>query len=52
MYEKCGMRVRAAQEAVKIKDAESWLRLLEAAGRNTTEGREIEAAGVAVFGKK
>ena len=51
MYEKCGMRVRAAEEAVKIKDAETWAKLLEAAGRNTQEGREIERLGMAVFKK-
>ncbi|KAK3692170.1 Vps16, N-terminal region-domain-containing protein [Podospora appendiculata] len=51
MYEKCGMRVKAAEEAVKIKDAEAWSRLLEAAGRGTTEGREIERLGLAVFKK-
>lgn len=49
MYEKCGMRVKAAEEAVKLKDAEAWARLLEAAGRNTTEGREIERLGLTVF---
>jgi len=52
MYEKCGMRVRAAEEAVKIKDAEAWARLLDAAGRNTPEGRDIERLGQSVFGKK
>lgn len=51
MYEKCGMRVKAAEEAVKTKDAEAWMRLLEAAGKNTTEGREIERLGSAVFKK-
>ncbi|KAL2024702.1 hypothetical protein VTK56DRAFT_6903 [Thermocarpiscus australiensis] len=51
MYEKCGMRVKAAEEAVKIKDAEAWGRLLEAAGRATSEGREIERLGLAVFKK-
>lgn len=51
MYEKCGMRVKAAEEAVKIKDGEAWERLLEAAGRNTTEGREIEKLGQQVFRK-
>ncbi|KAK0621199.1 Vps16, N-terminal region-domain-containing protein [Bombardia bombarda] len=51
MYEKCGMRVKAAEEAVKIKDAESWSKLLEAAGRGTQEGREIERLGLAVFKK-
>jgi vacuolar protein sorting-associated protein 16 len=51
MYEKCGLRVKAAEEAVRIKDAESWQRLLEAAGRNTQEGRDIERLGQAVFKK-
>ncbi|OHF03664.1 hypothetical protein CORC01_00983 [Colletotrichum orchidophilum] len=51
MYEKCGMRVKAAEEAVKLKDAEAWGRLLEAAGRGTQEGREIEKLGAAVFKK-
>ncbi len=49
MYEKCGMRVKAAQEAVRAKDAEAWNRLLEAAGRGTSEGREIEQLGHGVF---
>lgn len=51
MYEKCGMRVKAAEEAVKMRDAEAWSRLLEAAGRGTSEGREIERLGLAVFKK-
>ncbi|KAF5000719.1 hypothetical protein FGRMN_1560 [Fusarium graminum] len=51
MYEKCGMRVKAAQEAVRLKDSESWERLLEAAGRGTQEGREIERLGQSVFKK-
>ncbi|KIH92692.1 hypothetical protein SPBR_02318 [Sporothrix brasiliensis 5110] len=45
MYEKCGMKVKAAQEAVKAKDAEAWKRLLESAGRGTAEGQEIEQLG-------
>ncbi|EAA33636.3 vacuolar protein sorting-associated protein 16 [Neurospora crassa] len=49
MYEKCGMRVKAAEEAVKFKDAEAWARLLEEAGRGTQEGREIERLGQSVF---
>ncbi|KAF9877506.1 hypothetical protein CkaCkLH20_05206 [Colletotrichum karsti] len=49
MYEKCGMRVKAAEEAVKLRDGEAWTRLLEAAGRNTTEGREIEKLGANIF---
>lgn len=51
MYEKCGMRVKAAEEAVKIKDQEAWQKLLEAAGKNTPEGREIERLGHQVFKK-
>jgi vacuolar protein sorting-associated protein 16 len=51
MYEKCGMRVKAAEEAVRLRDAEAWARLLEAAGRGTTEGHEIERLGQAVFKK-
>ncbi|CCF45015.1 hypothetical protein CH063_14233 [Colletotrichum higginsianum] len=51
MYEKCGLRVKAAEEAVKLKDAEAWGRLLEAAGRGTQEGRDIERIGSAVFKK-
>lgn len=51
MYEKCGMRVKAAEEAIKIRDAEAWVRLLEAAGKTTVEGREIERLGAAVFKK-
>ncbi|KAH7342777.1 vacuolar protein-like protein sorting vps16 [Rhexocercosporidium sp. MPI-PUGE-AT-0058] len=45
MYEKCGMRVKAAEEAVKIKDAEAVDRLRDAAGVGTVEGREIERLG-------
>ncbi|KAI1265082.1 vacuolar protein sorting-associated protein [Xylariaceae sp. FL1019] len=51
MYEKCGMRVKAAEEAVKLRDAESWMRLLEAAGKTTPEGHEIERLGGQVFKK-
>ena len=51
MYEKCGMKVKAAEEAVRLKDVEAWQRLLEAAGRGTQEGREIERLGNAVFKK-
>ncbi|KAH9906444.1 vacuolar protein sorting-associated protein 16 [Xylariomycetidae sp. FL2044] len=52
MYEKCGQRVKAAEEAVKMKDAEAWMRLLEAAGgKNTPDGREIERLGAQVFKK-
>lgn len=42
MYEKCGMRVKAAEEAVKIRDLESLERLREAAGVGTVEEREIQ----------
>jgi vacuolar protein sorting-associated protein 16 len=51
MYEKCGMKVKAAEEAVRLKDLESWNRLLEAAGRGTQEGREIERLGAVAFKK-
>jgi vacuolar protein sorting-associated protein 16 len=51
MYEKCGMKVKAAEEAVRLKDVENWTRLLEAAGRGTQEGREIERLGNPVFKK-
>ncbi|KAI1393847.1 vacuolar protein sorting-associated protein 16 [Hypoxylon trugodes] len=51
MYEKCGMRVKAAEEAVKARDAEAWARLFEAAGKNTPEGRDIERLGAQVFKK-
>ncbi len=51
MYEKCGMPVKAAAEAVKLKDAEAWGRLLEAAGRGTAEGKEIERLGLTIFKK-
>lgn len=42
MYEKCGMRVKAAEEAVKIRDLESLERLRMAAGVGTVEEREIK----------
>jgi hypothetical protein len=48
MYEKCGMRVKAAEEAVKIKDVESVDRLRAAAGVGTVEGREIERLGASL----
>lgn len=44
------MRVKAAEEAVRLKDAEAWQRLIEAAGRDSHEGREIHRLG-AVFSK-
>jgi hypothetical protein len=45
MYEKCGMRAKAAEEAVKVKDVGSVDRLRQAAGVGTVEGREIERLG-------
>lgn len=51
MYEKCGLRVKAAEEAVRLRNAEEWARLLEAAGKSTTEGKEIERLGAQVFKK-
>jgi vacuolar protein sorting-associated protein 16 len=49
MYEKCGMRVKAAEEAIRLKDKETFMKLLNAAGKGTQEGREIERLGLAVF---
>jgi vacuolar protein sorting-associated protein 16 len=51
MYEKCGMKVKAAEEAVRLKDVDNFNRLLESAGRGTQEGREIERLGAVVFKK-
>jgi vacuolar protein sorting-associated protein 16 len=48
MYEKCGMRVKAAEEAVKIKAVETVDRLRAAAGVGTVEAREIERLGAAL----
>jgi len=46
------MRIKAAEEAVKSRDADAWMRLLEAAGgKNTAEGKEIEELGAQVFKK-
>jgi vacuolar protein sorting-associated protein 16 len=45
MWEKCGMRVKAAEEAVKARDVQAVDRLREAAGVGTVEGREIERLG-------
>lgn len=52
MYEKCGMKTKAAEEAVRLKNADAWQRLLQAAGRSTPEGREIERLGATVFQRK
>jgi hypothetical protein len=45
MYEKCNMLVKAAEEAVKIKDVESVDRLRIKAGVGSVEAREIERLG-------
>lgn len=45
MYEKCGLRVKAAEEAIRVKDWEGLERLKLAAGVGTAEGREIERLG-------
>jgi hypothetical protein len=45
MWEKCGMRIKAAEEAVKHKDVETIDRLRAAAGVGTVEAREIEKLG-------
>ena len=49
MYEKCGMKVKAAEEAIRLKDRDAFARVLEGAGRTTQEGREIERLGAAAF---
>lgn len=52
MYEKCGLRVKAAEEAVRLRDAAAYERLLDAAGgTDTTEGKEIERVGGSTFKK-
>ncbi|KAL8417667.1 hypothetical protein RB594_001354 [Gaeumannomyces avenae] len=51
MYEKCGMNVRAAEEAVRLKNRDEWTRLLDAAGHNSADGREIERLGQVAFKK-
>ncbi|RDW94744.1 vacuolar protein-like protein sorting vps16 [Coleophoma crateriformis] len=48
MYEKCGMRVKAAEEAVKIKDVEALERLRSAAGVGSVEAREIQRIASAI----
>lgn len=52
MYEKCGMRIKAGEEAVRLKNQDAWERLIDAAGKGSHEGREIERLGNAVFHKK
>ncbi|CAL3966617.1 unnamed protein product [Diplocarpon coronariae] len=52
MYEKCGMRVKAAEEAVRLKDVESLERLLSEAGAGTAEGRQIEGIGGPLLKKR
>ena len=42
MYEKCGMRVKAAEVAVKIRDLVALERLRGAAGVGSVEEREIQ----------
>jgi len=41
MYEKCGLRVKAAEEALKVKDMAA-LERLRSASQGTGEQREIE----------
>lgn len=47
MWERCGMRVKAAEEAVRGRDGESFERVREAA-KGTVDEREIERLGVGV----
>jgi len=51
MYEKCGMPVKAAEEAVRLRNVEEWTRLLDSVGKGTPEGKEIERLGAHVFKK-
>jgi hypothetical protein len=52
MYEKCNLRVKAAEEAVRLRDRDEWERLLAAVGENSPDGIEIERLGRAVFSKR
>lgn len=45
------MLAKAAEKAIKLKDADTFTRLLEAAGRDTAEGREIGRIGALAFKK-
>jgi len=46
MWEACGLRVRAAEEAVRNGDRAGWERLRDETAGNTQERREIERVGV------
>ncbi|PQE23731.1 vacuolar sorting vps16 protein [Rutstroemia sp. NJR-2017a WRK4] len=47
LWEKCGMRGRAAEECVRLKDAAEWERLLGECEVGSAEAREVERVGVA-----
>ncbi|PQE16837.1 vacuolar sorting-associated protein [Rutstroemia sp. NJR-2017a BBW] len=47
LWEKCGMRGRAAEECVRLKDAVEWERLLGECEVGSAEAREVERVGVA-----
>lgn len=49
MYERCGLRSMAAGEAIRLRDEAEYNRLLDAAGRDTYEGKEIERLGKSLF---
>ncbi|KAF7874793.1 hypothetical protein EAF04_001967 [Stromatinia cepivora] len=46
LWERCGMKVRAAEECVRIKDVGEWERLLEACALGSAEFRDVERTGV------
>ena len=51
LWEKCGMRVKAAEECVKIKDVGEWERVLAGCTAGSVEYKEVERIG-AVGGLK
>ncbi|ESZ95296.1 vacuolar protein sorting [Sclerotinia borealis F-4128] len=46
LWEKCGMKGRAAEECVKIKDVAEWERLLEGCVGGSVEYKEVERIGI------
>lgn len=47
LWEKCGMRVKAAEECVRIKDAPEWERVLERCVQGSAEWKDVERVGIA-----
>lgn len=46
LWEKCGMKSKAAEECVRIKDAGEWERVLSGCTQGSVEFREVERIGV------